>query len=296
MDENNKDEDLKRIRTYSSDMADAIHNDQASVVRIAMAEQRKHEKEDAYKKATGTKTSKTIWLVGGIVFILLGLVSAFFIFGKTKINNTPLQVTKNVDTFIAYDEAISIDITNVLNNSDMSSLINGETSKASKPNSIKAIFLITKENGKVGMTTASNFLSLIGATAPSGLVNSLSDSYMIGSYNTGETNDRSHLFLMFNIKNYNLAYASMLSWEKTILDDMFAIYNINVSGDNKKLFEVPWKDIVINNKDARVLYDGTGIPILYYLFLNKNYFVITDNQDTIREIITRLIIKGTKPL
>jgi hypothetical protein len=101
---------------------------------------------------------------------------------------------------------------------------------------------------------------------------------------------------MFTIKDYNQAYASMLDWEKVLLSDMFLPFSINVSGDRNMLFEKPWKDIIVGNKDARILYDKEGNDILYYIFIDKSKLVITDNRDAIKEIDLRLLAKTTKPL
>jgi hypothetical protein len=138
-------------------------------------------------------------------------------------------------------------------------------------------------------------MNVIGSSIPASLVRSLEDSYMIGTYlPRGE--EKAHLFIMFQTKDYNIAYASMLSWEGTLLDDVFAMFGIDVSGDKKELFDEPWKDIIINNKDARVLSNKDGVPVLYYLFLDKSYFMITDNLDTIKEVSSRMITKNIKPL
>jgi hypothetical protein len=81
-----------------------------------------------------------------------------------------------------------------------------------------------------------------------------------------------------------------------MLDDMFAVFEINVSGDNKYLFEKKFKDVFINNKDARVLTDNNNNPLLYYLFIDKENFVITQSEDAIKEVISRLFTKNIKPL
>jgi hypothetical protein len=214
----------------------------------------------------------------------------YFIF-KTKTADTivviPGQVIKNYVTFVSYDANVDIDVTNITGATALAVLINTEVMKVSKPNTLKVFSL---------NNTSKDFLTLLESSAPSPLIRSLTDDYMIGSYVPQGTDGRPHLFLLFQTKDYNTAYASMLTWEQTIITDMFSLFAINISGSKKDLLNAPWKDIIINNKDARVLLDKNSNPILYYLFIDKNYFVITDNQDTIREITTRLITKNTKPL
>ena len=55
-----------------------------------------------------------------------------------------------------------------------------------------------------------------------------------------------------------------------MLSDLYILFNINIPESNSGLFEKEWKDIIVNNKDARVLYGESGEGILYYTFVNKN--------------------------
>ncbi len=119
---------------------------------------------------------------------------------------------------------------------------------------------------------------------------------MTGVYQSVDANSKPHLFFLFQTKDYNQSYAGMLNWEKTLFDDFFVLFNIDISGDHNSLFEKQWKDIILNNKDARVLYDIDGKSVLYYMFINKNTFIITDSEDTIKEASLRLLIKDVKPL
>jgi hypothetical protein len=66
--------ELKNIHTFSSDMAEAVKNSRASVITVALAEQQKHQKEEGASETTGgAKTTKIIWVLGGMLLILLGV-------------------------------------------------------------------------------------------------------------------------------------------------------------------------------------------------------------------------------
>jgi len=292
MEEENKvqpnDKNIKVLRTYSSDMADAIRNNEVSVIKIALAEKEKKDREEIYQKAEGTNTSKTLLVIGGIILIVTAVIGSYFLFQKKKINDTPQPIVSNIDTFISYDSNIYVDVTDATNISDLSNIINQE--QTANSGLIKALFLTKKINNVPELLTSKNFLSLIKTTAPGALTRSLSDKYLLGKY------ANKNIFLIFQTADYNQAYASMLLWEKTMLKDLFVLFNIDIVGLDNPLLEKPWKDIIINNKDARVLYGENGEGLLYYVFVNKNDFVITNNIEAIKEIISRLIIKNTKPL
>lgn len=298
MDENKKnfdDKSIKVLRTYTSDMADAIKTNEASVIKIALAEKTKREQEAIYEKAEGTGFSKTILVIGGIILILAAIGGSYYLIQKKKEKETPPPIVTSIETFIAYDSYTNVDVTNATNVSELSEIIK----KIPQTNSglIKALFLIRKTNGVSEILTTKDFLSLIRVTAPGAFTRSLADKYLIGRYsNQKSVNEEATIFLIFQTNDYNQTYASLLEWEKTMLRDLFTLFNININGVDNSLFEKQWKDIIINNRDARVLYGENGEGILYYLFVNKNNFIITNNIEAMREVVSRLIIKNTKPL
>ena len=297
MDENNtqtKDKDIKVLRTYTSDMADAIRNNEMSVIKIALAEKEKREQENIYRKAEGTNFSKILLVLGGIIFIGAAIFGSYLLFKNKKVETIP-QTSTTIDTFISYDANSKIDTTNITSSSELISLIQKEQTT---PNLIKALFLTKNINGIPELLTTKNFLSLVQTTAPDALIRSLSDKYLLGKYSiTGISNsdNKSSVFLVFETTNYSQAYASMLDWEKTMLKDLFVLFDINITESNSSLFNKQWKDIIINNKDARVLYGENGEDLLYYVFVDKNHFIITNNIDTLKEVTSRLITKNAQP-
>lgn len=298
MDENKKQSnisglDIKNIHTYTSDMADAIRQNEASVIKIALAEKEKREQEAIYKEAEGTGASKFLLFLGGIILILGAVVGSYFLFKKSNDTVSPQQVLKEKESIISYDQRVSVDVTEKKSQTDLFDSIKTDVEKVGKPKSIKEIVLTQKTDTVAEPLAIDEFLSLMGTEAPSSLVRNLDSDYMIGTY-TAE--DRPHLFLIFKIKDYNQAYASMLAWEKTMLHDLFIVFGIDVSNDSDTIFEKPWRDVIIDNKDARILYRRDGSDILYYIFPNKDTFIITDSQEAIKEITTRLLAKETKPL
>ena len=102
--------DLKNIRTYMSDMADTVRQNEISVIKVALAEQNKHEREDLYRKVEGTPVKKVFWFVGGLVLIAGAIYGSYFLLKQKQIKDIPQQIVKE-EAIISYDEISSINIT-----------------------------------------------------------------------------------------------------------------------------------------------------------------------------------------
>ncbi len=289
------DKKLKVLRTYTSDMAEAVRTNEMSVIKIALAEKDKREQAELYKKAEGSKFSRVLFIIGGIILISFAIYGSYFLIEQKKTKEIPKSTITNVESFISYDSKSYIDTTHTGSTVDLMTLVKKEEIPGAEL--IKVLFFTEKTETSSSLLTANDFLSLIESTAPGTLTRFLSDKFLFGEYTSGSTgiaNEtlKTGTFLIFQTTDYNQSYASMLEWEKTMLKDMNILFNVQIPETDKTIFERQWKDIVVNNKDARVLYDESGKGVLYYVFVNKNNFVIANNVETLKEIISRILIKN----
>ncbi len=292
--QNNKDEKLESLETYMSDIADVVRDEKMSVVKIASAEQKRRERGDYYKKGIETSNNKIIFIVGGVVLIIIGIFVSYKLSNRAKINNQPTQIVKTVEVPISFDSNVSINTNNSINGIALSKQIEPILKKVNSPSSISKVSLSKTVEGIKEPLSLKEFLSILNLSAPKSLIRSFTDNYMLGVYTPENVNLNNNLFLIIKIKDYNLAYSGMLKWEKTMAKDLFNIFNINISGGNSSIFNEPFKDIIIKNKDARILYNSMGIDKLYYLFADSNTLIISTSQDAVKEIISRLLVKQTK--
>lgn len=292
MDENKTQENKKNIkvlRTYTSDMADAIRENEVSVIKIALAEKEKRDRESEYKEAKGTNLSKVFLFLGGVALIIVAIFGVSYIIKMKKV--IPIPPVATVETFIAYDSKSEIDVTKVTTVNNLLDTIKKGWQIEQKP--IEAIFLTKKINNLSETFTSKDFLSLIQTTMPGALIRSLSPKYLIGKYsdsNNTSANKKYSIFFIFETTDYNQAYASMLEWEGTMLQDLYVMFETTKPEDSP--FKKPWNDIIVNNKDTRVLPGVNSEGLLYYTFVNKNNFVITNDIEALKEVISRLIIKN----
>lgn len=302
MDENqtqiNKKDNLKNLRTYQTDMADTVRTNEVSVIKVALAEQNKHEQEDLYRKVEGTPIKKIFWFIGGLIIIGIAVYGSYFLIKQKAKNNIPMQIAKE-ETIISYDEISPLSIgptDNLINKIDTTKNL---SSASNKNDSIKYIPIEENINETKTKLSVKEIFTRLEFRAPSSLVRSLSDSYMIGTYTKSaneEASSQPSLFFIFQSKDYEYTYAGMLEWEKTLASDALNLFKLNTTENKIQISARSWKDIIINNKDVRVFSNEDKKPILYYLFIDKENLVITDNSDTLKEITSRLSIKNIKPL
>lgn len=283
---------IKTVRTFSSDMAEAVRENQISVIKIAMAEKERREQQAELARSGNSKSSKFLFFIGSLIFIAGAIFGSYYFINQKKERESRIIVEKpRIETFINYDNAIMVDATKL--NSLMGLISSIHSKEPEEKNGANALFFMKEnEEGDEEQLTKGDLLSILKSTAPNALTGSMTSQFLFGKYKGGLDIGNSSAFLIFGINDYNLAYASMLDWEKSIFNDLFILFDITISDSDSALFEKEWRDVIVNNKDARVLYGLNGEGILYYSFVNKNTLVITENAEVLKRMINAILVKN----
>ena len=294
MDEQNiANQKIRQLHTYESDMADAVREQEGTVIKIALAEKARRENEEIAVVTKKAFSMNIFYVIGGIFLIALSIWGTIFLIQKGKEASQVSQPKTQIETLVHGDSQILLDVTGITNKSDMVNAIINASKGEVKNKNIESIIPITTNNGAPQVMDTPTFLNVLGVNMPGPLLRSLDNGFMIGVYNN---NAKNHLFIILKTNDYNQSFAGMLSWESNILSDMFTLFQTDVSTGSQSIFETPWSDKIIENKDSRVLRDENGKELLTYMFLGKDKLVITDDQDSIREILVRLVTQNIKPL
>jgi len=70
--------------------------------------------------------------------------------------------------------------------------------------------------------------------------------------------------------------------------DLHGFFGIGITSETNYLLTKNFEDGIVENKNARILYDNEGKIILMYVFADDTSVVITDTQETVHEIMLRL--------
>ena len=259
--------DLPRVRTYAADMSEVIKKRGETLASIVNKEKTSPVQEGALRERAPWSMRKIALVAGAGVLVLSGI--------GTLVAVTVFSPKTTVTT--AQDGAIIFP-----NKTERLSLTEGAdlakelaTTRANESLSLGEIarITVTGDQGALSPTALAEKLGL-----PSALVRETQD-IMIGVH----AFDRNQPFIIIKVGAYDRAFGAMLSFERDMgrtLDGFFA-----PSGTTESAPSLTFTDTIIRNLDARVSQDAW--PILY-TFPSQNLLIITTNQYTLREIMTRL--------
>jgi hypothetical protein len=149
---------------------------------------------------------------------------------------------------------------------------------------------------------SADLLDILEVRTPGRLERSIGDVFVIGYLNEEERSN----FILFEVNDFQNAFAGMLEWEGILAQDMSKLFNklndylnstpeesvINEEGE-PEVRQVPidstFKDKVIRNMDTRVIKDDLENIKFFYVFMdNGNYLLLTDSAKTVEVIANEL--------
>ena len=114
------------------------------------------------------------------------------------------------------------------------------------------------------------------------LLRSLRPDFMLGTHSF----NKNQPFLVLKTDYYDNAFAGMLEWEGHLTEDLLTLFG--QENRVQELSQRKWGDMVIKNKDTRVLLDFDGNIALVYAFKDQRTLIITTSEDTLLEVSRRL--------
>lgn len=277
------------LRTYASDVAEMMKREKGSIIKIALAEQKR--REDFQKRRDPTSTRNVVVMILGIAFIVGGIM----IFISSILNRAkPLPITissNSLPSFFFTENQTQIDVTDLNRTELINSIRMQVADETSLDGTIKNIFLSYKNVNQTLPLSSNVFLQKLGVEVPDYLFTNLQPVFMLGVYNKLGDNE---LFLIFQVKDFNEAFLGMRDWEKTMLGELVRLFGINTSGYGRQIFSREFTTETVLNKEARFLLDPQGQRLLSYVFLDKNNILITTEIDSLEEILNRINLKTLK--
>ncbi len=299
---NNKNYNIPAIRTYKSDIADAVKKRGESLSRIAIKEKkREREAKKVIKKTPRTTNGggrKILIIVGVLIAATSGLTITYQLYNEGLFSNifkksvkvTEVQTTTDTPTvpsLIPTNTERKIDISD--KKEDVMKTIARELEgySAGGVENIylhKTIDVIVDEKPKQKQVPAKtkDLISLGENKVPNVLTRSLEEKFMLGIYSTQK--DGNVPFLILTTNSYAQTFAGMIKWEQSLLNDFYKLFSIKTTVKTSNSF----LDKVIAGTDTRILTDTKSKILILYSFINRETIIITTNKEAFLGILQKL--------
>lgn len=293
----------KPIRTYESDIAEAIASRKTSVLNIAIEEKKKEDNSTSATISNKPSPSTSNWkkftmLLLSIILIAGGIGGGYYLYLQS-----PLALPKaNIGTII------NTKLPSIIKPDNQKSIELGVVRTDDFPKKIQDILFNDKTDiGKIneyilnistGSTTTRidgpQFFQLLDTSAPESLNRSLTKKWMIG---TSDEDFGKAPFIILSTDFFQNTFAGMLKWESDMPDEMAIAFNYNdrARQDNgtttiNSFFTIRgrFQDRVVSNRDVREFISESGELLILYSFIDKDTLVITTNEETLKKLIQKI--------
>lgn len=312
---------LKKIRTYETDAAENIRKKKTSLSSMVIAEKKRAEKEAKYDDEEGRRTSKAVFSV--ILSIILiaggvGVLGAWFYFSYDRGDapENPFSATfleaNSEETILLADPFTSKLPEEIKNIKSSLTLSRGEVYVPIFSKTVPGE--LPEDEDLIIALSSREFLELLSVRAPLSLYRSLDPKFVMGVWQ-GEEKEA---FLVLKTTFFQNAFASMLSWEPFLAEDLSFITRetevvpvvpnevassspATSTSTTSPTTETPpevitvednfverFEDEVLFNHDARVLRDNRGSIRLLYSFPNEETLLITGSAEAMESVLERL--------
>lgn len=257
---------IPRIRTYASDMSKVIRSRGETLSSIVAAQQENQPREQT--PAHAPFSQRTIFILGGaLLFVVLGIVLIGTVMFLTRADEEVPSVSQSI---IFPNKTVSV---SVLPGDDLIEALALERAQATL--SLGEIErMVVTQNG-VALPPQELALRL---GLPSALAREVVD-LMVGVHSF----DRNQPFLILEVGAYDRSFNALLTWERDMgrsLGDFFKPVSATSAAPN-----TVFTDEIIRNNDVR---KSQALWPLLYTFPTRTTIIITTNEFTLREVITRL--------
>lgn len=278
------------LQTYSLDFSERMKETHSSTATVLAAEQdaMSGAPQDAPEKSS---RGNTLYIIAGVVLLLLGVAGSYIAYTHYLIKVEPVIIATTVPTPIPVDEKEKISGTT---SAEILQEIKQSVTHTLAPNAVRLL------STDLATTTANSIFSMLQLPAPGILLRNVNAAKsMAGVISIGGTQSP---FFILSVASYSDTFAGMLSWEKTMPQDLSALFppypqataTSTAAATTTSVFSVFFHDEVVNNHDVRVYRDAHGRTILLYGYWNQTTLVITRDPSAFMEIINRLTTARAK--
>lgn len=255
-----KDAPEKNVQTPKKE----VSSSQFSKENVPVLE-KKIEKRYVSKKKEKPSRLKNI-VIGGVIVLTLaaGIGAGIFFAMQTRQEASEEEAT--IVSFMYVNEVIKMPLQRD-RNSFMATL------KEMVDSHTNGVVHISPMRDEMKQASTEEILGVIDPNVPDTFIRSLESEMMIGGVTVGEN---AYPYFILRSKNFDTAFAGMLSWEPFILSDLAPLF---MRSNNTFI------DRSFDNRAARLTQNEAGEEYIAYTFFDRETIIITTNIDAIRALI-----------
>lgn len=262
------DPDLPRLRTFADDLSDELKKKNATLTSIVAEERERAAREVAFDDEPESPRFKNpVLLIGALVLVAAGtvaLIGAYLYTAWIEPASAP-----EVTSIIFPNKVVAFEVSE---HQRFTEILAGERFSASLSLGEIERMDVTLEHATTTVRT------LLEQFNPPPALLREATALMLGIHSF----DRNQPFIIIEVTQYDRAYGAMLEWEEEMGRGLGSFFKPREGTVPPTL---TFTDRVLQNIDTRI--SQAEWPILY-AFPRRDVLVITTNQYTLSEILTRL--------
>ncbi|MBP9710933.1 MAG: hypothetical protein KBD50_01575 [Candidatus Pacebacteria bacterium] len=299
---------VQPLQTYKGDIESLIQDKNVSMVSIAAAEAEKRAQTNIEEVPVEKGPSpifvffrRSLMLIGGLALTAAAIGLGFYVY---------VQFTATVDIpqdtpapFITVDKTTVVAVpqetlTRVLLMQEIEQARQGTSVPLGLIERILPAATVPNAEGQDTLTAipAGLFVPTIAPLVPEELVRTLTKEFLLGIH----VFDGPQAFMILHTDSYDQAFAAMLIWENSMRNELLPFFGRiprprtqSISSATSTATSTPqvradFIDKIVENRDTRAIVNDVGDILLLWTFLDRNTLIITTNEYTLREIISRL--------
>ncbi len=278
----------KSVQTYAEDMAGVLEGDKEGLIKKIIHQEEEHE---ALKRSMSPESRKNkLFMFAGMFFIITTCAILFPLYFNRKDMGT-VEVVAQFKPIIFNDKSDFIEIFEFNKDKIVETVYSTVNKTEVKTGGLEGVYLA--ENKKViGWSRFVAFIkgSFVSPSAPDG-GSFVSENFLMGVVNNQlplSTSSGKDFFILLQVRSIPDVFNSMRAWENKMFSDLHGFFGINFSSDTSYLLTKNFDNGIIENKNARILYDKDGKIVMMYIYADDNSVIITGTTEAAHEIMLRL--------
>ena len=220
----------------------------------------------------------------GALFIIFSFSTLFYLIFMRDV--ATVSVEKQFRPLIFHDTSIFIEVKDFKKEEIAQAVSNKVNTTKVKNKGVEGIYL-TSDKKVIGFT---KFIELIKGNFILNDIDLVDDNFLLGVVN-GATKD---FFILLKARSMADIFGTLRAWENKMFFDFYGFFGKEISPETKDLLTANFEDGVVENKNARILYDEDRKIVMMYIFANDTSVIITNTENAAQEIMLRLASSGVK--